>query len=134
MLPPDIKRGHVQVRRRKDPTIPQQGYVTVLWYTRCCQRHEGAEKVDKWLKYASSMGVSLLLCIASFYICSILVRSYNLFRTRTACGHAPVPCTHAAPAHLAIMPARTSRPVRPDLCMHIQHAKEHAVNSTWHGC
>lgn len=62
-----------QVRRRKDPTIPQEGYVTVLWFTRCCKRHEGAEKVDKWLKYCSSVGVSLLLCILSFYICSIQV-------------------------------------------------------------
>ena len=44
-----------------------------LWFTRCCNRHEGAERVDKWLKYASSVGVSLLLCISSFYICAILV-------------------------------------------------------------
>jgi hypothetical protein len=65
--------GLLQIRRRKDPTMPQGGNVTVLWFTRCCERREGAERVDQVLKYCSSCGLSLLLCILSFYICSVQV-------------------------------------------------------------
>lgn len=63
----------LQIRRRKDLTIPQEGYITVLWFTRCCARHEGAERLDKWLKYCSSAGLSLVLCVLSFFICSVEV-------------------------------------------------------------
>lgn len=55
-----------QVRRRKDPTALQEGYVNVLWFTSCCTRHEKAEKVDKWLKYISSVAMSLTLTILCF--------------------------------------------------------------------
>ena len=58
----------MQVRRRKDPTALQEGYVKVLWFTRCCARHEKAEKVDKWMKYFSSVVMSLTLTVLGFYI------------------------------------------------------------------
>ncbi|CAL8468740.1 g8280 [Coccomyxa elongata] len=44
----------------------QEGYVNVLWFTSCCTRHEKAEKVDKWLKYFSSVALSLTLTILCF--------------------------------------------------------------------
>ncbi len=56
----------LQVRRRKDPTAMQEGYVNVLWFTSCCIRHEKAETVDKWLKYFSSVALSLALTILCF--------------------------------------------------------------------
>ena len=58
--------------------------MTVLWFTRCCERREGAEKVDKLIKYCSSCGLSLLLCILAFYICSVEVNGCPLFCTRSA--------------------------------------------------
>jgi hypothetical protein len=99
-----------QVRRRKDPTIPQEGYVTVLWFTRCCKRHEGAEKVDRWLKYCSSVGVSLLLCILSFYICSLEVTcqpTHAWPSTASRCEHSRPLChgsQAAMPLHVLFKP------------------------------
>ncbi len=57
----------MQVRRRKDPTAEQEGYITVLWFPRCCARHEKAEKADKWMKYTSSIGVSFALFVLCCY-------------------------------------------------------------------
>ena len=33
----------------------------MLWFASCCARHERAEKVDKWMKYSSSIVVSFSL-------------------------------------------------------------------------
>ncbi len=57
----------MQVRRRKDPTAEQEGYITVLWFPRCCARHEKAEKADKWMKYTSSIVVSFALFVLCCY-------------------------------------------------------------------
>jgi hypothetical protein len=65
---------HAQVRPKKDPTAEHDGFVTVLWFKRCCARHEGAEKVDKWCKYISSVVVSLALCVLAFCMLSHAVR------------------------------------------------------------
>ena len=57
----------MQVRRRKDPTAEQEGYITVLWFPTCCARHEKAEKADKWIKYTSSGLVSFALFVLCCY-------------------------------------------------------------------
>lgn len=73
-----------QVQRRKDPTAEHDGYVSVLWFTRCCARHERAEKVDKWIKYSSSVVFSFILCVLCFYIISVGVRAgANQVQTET---------------------------------------------------
>ena len=57
----------MQVRRRKDPTAEQDGYITVLWFPSCCARHEKAEKADKWMKYTSSVLLSFVLFVLCCY-------------------------------------------------------------------
>ena len=64
----------MQVRRRTDPTAVQDGYVKVLWLTRCCARHEKAEKVYKWMKYISSVALSGTLTILCFFLLAHEVR------------------------------------------------------------
>ena len=39
----------------------------MLWFASCCARHERAEKVDKWMKYSSSIVVSFSLLILCCY-------------------------------------------------------------------
>ena len=39
----------------------------MLWFASCCARHERAEKVDKWMKYSSSIVVSFSLLVLCCY-------------------------------------------------------------------
>ena len=77
----------MQVRRRKDPTAEQEGYITVLWFPSCCARHEKAEKADKWIKYTSSMLVSFSLFVLCCY--GIHHKVHSLFNL--GCLHRTIP-------------------------------------------
>lgn len=74
---------HVQVRRRKDPTAQQEGYITVLWFPRCCSRHEKAEKADKIIKYCSSIVLSFIF---------IVLCCYGIHHKVTSTPHHDAPC------------------------------------------
>lgn len=97
----------LQVRRQKDSTAAQEGYVRVLWFTRCCARHEKAEKVDKWIKYVSSVALSLTLSVLCFCMLAHGVRLSFPFNSRVS-GTGPVKqeCQNAS---LLFLPLRRYR-------------------------